>query len=395
MQIEIKPQKDININNDRYEVLDVIRGISIFYMLFCHLCQFALISEDRWFWALIYIFIDIIGVPAFLFVSGVAISISIDKKLKKGKEINNSPNIINKSIRNDMLYRGLFIYFIGLLYNIGFCVSKGDLKYIWSWTILQLIGISQIALYYIKKLSIQNRFILIFGILIISEPLYYTLWNNQNLIINILGYIIFNPNNLNPILPFIFYPILGNIIGEIMVTDSTHNMKFMGKKFRSFLVIIGLFLLILSIMMGFFGEPASDENWPFSLIMNKFNISKLPRFLDRGSPSNILYCSGILMILFSIFNRYYMNIYSKKHRIYTFFSLFGRASLTLYLSHHLFYFIINQQYTVYTIWLIAAIIIGFISIIYIIWYSIADLKYGIEWSISKTRNILFKKFNLR
>ncbi|MHA1341724.1 MAG: acyltransferase family protein [Promethearchaeota archaeon] len=393
-EVESTSQYANKFQNQRYKVLDVMRGISMFYMMITHLCQFALIPEDKWLWAFFYVFIDIIGVPAFLFISGIATSISMESKYKRNLERGIPKKIISKSIRNDAFYRGFFVLFIGFLYNIGFAITQGGIKYIWGWTILQLMGFTQILLYYIKKLSLQSRFILMFGILILSDPLLHLLYGNPNYFLNFLGFILFNPSHMDPPLPFLFYPILGTTIGDIMMNDETverHDLKFMGKKFRSYLVIIGLILLGLGILMGYRGEPAQEENWPFSIIMKEFNIEFLPDFFDRGSPSNILYCSGILMLLFSIFNRYYMRIYSKKHRVYTFFSLFGRASLTIFLGHHLFYFIINKAYNAYTIWWIATIVVGIISMIYVAWYLLADLKYGIEWIISATRSLFFKK----
>ncbi|MHA1820802.1 MAG: heparan-alpha-glucosaminide N-acetyltransferase domain-containing protein [Promethearchaeota archaeon] len=387
-----------NVKKQRFEVIDTLRGLSLTYMMIIHCTQLALIIEYKWFWALLYTFIDTIGVPAFLLCSGFAISISVNKKFEKGKKQGLPDEVINKLARNDTFFRGAFIFAIGIVYNIGFAYFNGGFIYIWSWTILQLMGISQILTFYFRKLKLPLQIIIIATLVFISKPLFDNLYLNPDPKLGILGFILFSPGDMNPPIPFLSYSFLGGILGDLLMSHPHPHLMVKSKaaKFNGSLLIYGSILMVIGILMGLQpigAHPFPDNfNGQYQNLCNALGVSYLPTFLNRSTIPNIIYNMGFLLIIIFLLNLYYINRGMNKKNYLQIFSVLGKGSLTIYLGHHVLAFVIFRRFTVYTVWfLIVPLLIPLIYFFYW-WYKKNNYKYGIEWGIEKLRSKFFNNY---
>ena len=147
----------------RIHSIDFLKGVSICIIILINTAEIWLDSESRYIYALIYVYLDVIGTSLFIFL----FSISVVFLWKKRMGITPS-----KAIRNDILMRGIILIALGIIYNIistSIFQNKTFPYNLWGWNILTFIGFAQIISYYALKLSRGSRWILGFLIFLLQH----------------------------------------------------------------------------------------------------------------------------------------------------------------------------------------------------------------------------------
>ena len=99
----------------RIRAIDIFRGISILYMIMGHSLEFWLRNDDNWFPTLIPVFMDMIGSCAFIFLSGISLTLSQNAKQNR---IKNDPNYLKIHANIDFIIKSLWLLVFALIYNI-------------------------------------------------------------------------------------------------------------------------------------------------------------------------------------------------------------------------------------------------------------------------------------
>ena len=152
----------------RINSIDVMRGLFIFLMVMYHLLDWWLINPDRWIIHILFSFLGSFAFSGFLFVSGFSAAMAYKSRAKKAET---SPDISMTRARNLYLVRALLLYVIGLGYNIAIAVARFDIKWVWSWFILQTIPISLILAWPLFRIKKYLRIVLGIGLLVMNELL--------------------------------------------------------------------------------------------------------------------------------------------------------------------------------------------------------------------------------
>ena len=154
-----------NVYTKRIHSIDFLKGVAICIIIFINTAEIWINKESRIFYAITYLYLDVIGTSLFIFL----FSLSVIFLWKKKMGINPS-----KEIRNDILTRGFILIILGVVYNIISTSITLDMPLplnLWGWNILIFIGFAQIISYYAVKLSRGARWVIGFLIFFTSTPI--------------------------------------------------------------------------------------------------------------------------------------------------------------------------------------------------------------------------------
>jgi len=251
----------------RIESVDLIRAIGILSMVQIHIAKYLLNVPGKSlpFYTIMNSFGQI-AAPFFLVAVGISLVISTRKRKQKGE--------------NSFVYtfkRGLFLIVIGLLF-----------MFLWPGDILHYIGVFLIVtllLLYLPKIwRVVVSFIFLIGAPIALmyvdymagwERLAYTLsgfWTFTGFFNNLLF------TGFHPIFPWIFFVIMGSVIGEYMF-ESIEKKK--EERFVSYGFIIGVIFMLIG--------------WSVVSYMN------IPLTFYPTSISYVLFYFGFCLLFFSLF----------------------------------------------------------------------------------------------
>ncbi len=306
----------------RIKTLDTLRGLSMVWMVYGHAMDWFLIKSDIWYFHVVRAMFDVLGSGSFLFISGVSMCLSVRTrnaffKYSYIREVKKS------FIRNEYYLRAVFMYLVALGYNVFVSIMFGDPSLIWNWFILQTIAISILLAWPLLKTSIYLRFLLIFLIWIVNFFLLSFLqpYDGDFSFMGISFHIFYGSLDLDPILAFFPFFLMGTIIGDILF--KVNMLETEDEKFRAQKMVKSL-LIPSSIIGGI-------------LITTGITIS-FPIFLQHRSYSWLIYSMGlILVIVSSLTTLEYYGLFESKKR-YRFFFYFSYYSLSVYLVHNLMYF---------------------------------------------------------
>lgn len=320
----------------RIKSIDVFRGLSMQYMVVGHLINWWIINSQFWvFMAVLNIF-DFLGPSAFLFVSGMSITLSLRIRLHKADI---DPNYTEKTVLKEHYYRTLLILALAFGYNTITFIWVWGAWGIWSWFILQTIAFSYLVGYPLIKLKKSYRIVLSFLILFITYPIFAVLegYASTKEGLGILYHFLFHPWDQDSWLPFFAYFVLGTVIGEefyeiYSIDDEEARKKQIKERLVRNLLVLGVILILAGILIAIF----------------VFNDPILFSIRKEFPWSIYVYGCALVIIAFFTYIHEFKLSPDWKHPFLFYMSFY---SLTIYLAHNLVAFLFWEQLDVVTVWL--------------------------------------------
>ena len=341
----------------RIKSIDILRGLSMTWMMIGHLLAWWIRDKDRWFYLLTFDIFDPIGAAAFLLVAGISSAISYNNRIAK---IEISDGYTKNAIRNEYFLRAFFVLIVALIYNVFIAIGTSDPYMIWTWFILLTVAISLFIGWPLLKTPKLFRILLgaIFWLihLVLFEILYP--FRGDSNYYGLLYHILYNKWSLDPILPMFPFFLFGSVLGELLfdiyhIENQKEKKLALMKKFLLPLMIIGPILIICCVSIA----------------------STIPK---NRSYIWLIYSLGIQLTLLSVLLFFEEFIFYKTEKSYKFLFYYSYYSLVIYLAHNALYFLFYRQLNKFEIWIYIAgtfIIIGLIfSFIYKKWGYRASLK---------------------
>ncbi len=307
----------------RFKSVDFFRGLSIGYMLFGHFTEWFLIEQDMIFFYTMRVIFEFLGSGAFLLISGMSTIFSYRKRMNQYRDGN---DFDKKFLRKEYYFRALLLLVAGIAYNIFVIFSFGGIEDIWTWFILITISFSLIVSWPLLNTSKIFRILIGVSVWILNYLLLSVLlpFEGQGNALGITFHILYNNLELDPLLQFFPFFIIGTVVGDILVeiykTDDKKQQKDLLK--RNFLfpcLMIGFFLVGLGAIVNF------------------------PEFLTHRTSPWIIYSLGLDLILLSVLVTLEESKYFSKEKSYRFFYYFSYYSFTIYLAHNVLYFVFHRM----------------------------------------------------
>jgi hypothetical protein len=360
---------------ERLKSIDIVRGLSMCWMFLGHLQGWWLRQEDLWLALYTNVIVEVIGVSAFVFIAGVSTTLSYRSRLIKAEL---DENYDKKSVRNEYLFRTLFIFLIAILYNLSIAIVLMDFKWIWSWFVLLTVAICLFFAWPILSKPKWFRITLGISVWIINIFILDFLFNFQgeNNISGIVYHLLYHPLGLDTAMIFFTFFLIGTVIGDLIfdifqIEDSSVRKKNIKNRILIPSMITGTILILLAILLPFPYQSNIFYGGYFDIIF---------RFLVRNSFLWSLYALGFLLIFFSLLLSIEVFEVVKPKKSYKFLFYFSYYSFTIYLIHNVLYFLFYQQLNVVNSWF-------FIGGIIVIWVLIFRALYKSKW-----RNYISLKF---
>ena len=385
--MENNGNRQIDNNFSRIYSIDFLKGISICIIILINTAKMWIDNDSRYYYALIYLYLDVIGTSLFIFLFSISVIFLWKKKMGV------TPS---KDIRNDILTRGFILIALGVIYNIISTYIMTNMEFplnLWGWNILIFIGFAQIISYYALKLSRWARWLLGFLTFFASTPIRDLLivFKYSYPIGTILHFIIISPNPQVTILPYIGLCFFSTIFGErILECLQLEAKECNTDAFRAF-IGFGIMFLFIGIYYGS-GPVTSNvldpEDYPmvclFSLLENNpyFPFSGIPGFFIRGTAPNLLYGLGVSLILLGI-AFYLLDTKHTQNFIVKIFNVYGRGSLSLVFIHCIGLIIFYHQLNIIVFLIMYSCYICLLGLLMFLWYKYAKGIGTVKWFISK------------
>ena len=315
----------------RFASIDFLRGLAIILMVVIHFAKYLLVTPEKSSTTYYLInFAALFAAPLFLFIAGISLVFSLTKRKQRA--------------RSHLIKRAIFLIIVGFLFiNI------------WPADILHFIGLFLLISLFIFKLNkplkiiIANIFLWLSPIILIYFVNYNSAWarvayefSNFWTFSGFFNNLLFN--GFHPIFPWIFFTIMGVVIGEYFVNSKNNKQK---NIFIFYNILIGIILTFFGIFFSFF----------------IWRIGSYP-----ATPAYMLLGLGGCMLLLGIFY-WVFEIKNTGKKILSPIIFLGTVSFTLYLAHIIIgigpFYLINKLSSlsmpliiIYTI--IFLIIIGFL-----------------------------------
>ncbi len=358
----------------RLKSIDIVRGLSICWMIFGHTMDWWLIKEDRWYYLTLKAYFDFLGAGTFIFISGVSIMISYKSRMLK---TNNTEGYNEKMVNIEYLNRAWMILIVALGFNIFVAIWNLNPLIIWSWFILLTIAISLFMAWPLLKTSKLLRIFIGSLIFIANQILLSFLlpYAGQSNIYGLLFYILFNPLNLNPILAFFPFFLCGTVVGDLIfevhqICDINERRMAYKKKIIFPILIIGIILIIFGVIYQF---PAF--------------------YLEDRSFSWLIWALGLELTCFIVLLSIEEFEIIKTKKSFKFLYYFSFYSFTVYISHMLLYFVFLGQIQWYYLWIYQAITIILIGLLLRYMHKKSGPKYSLKYQIGRLSIVLTKKIN--
>ncbi|MFX1323430.1 MAG: heparan-alpha-glucosaminide N-acetyltransferase domain-containing protein [Promethearchaeota archaeon] len=347
----------------RIKTVDVLRGASIWIMVYGHMLQFWIRPEDFWLKYWLYAFLGPLGATGFLFISGVSATLAYKNNLETQK-------LQMKTMRNIYLLRALFILIIALFFNLGVTMvfNGGNIANIWSWNALQTIAISLLLTWpFLKKSKILR--LCIATIALISNQVLLTLlspYTGQFNLYGVIYHILFNPIDTYVILNYYGIMLAGSVVGEYIFDLKNANNHKRLEFLLSNRAIIYFFLIGISILI--FGV-----------------LFQFPNFIIFNSISSVLYALGIILATLAVLIVIEILELIKTKKNYKYLYFYSYYSFTIFLGHNVLLLLFIDQLNAYlTIWIA---VVAFNVILGVILKIMHD-KLGIRASVKAGISIL-------
>ncbi|MGQ4874077.1 MAG: heparan-alpha-glucosaminide N-acetyltransferase domain-containing protein [Promethearchaeia archaeon] len=328
----------------RYRTIDTIRGASMCWMMVAHLSGWWITSNDFWIAELIWALFDFMGSTTFMFISGMSMTMFFRGRLLKAQL---RDDYTEKIAKREYIFRSILLLMVAFGYNLFVALAINKIYDVWKWFVLQAIGISLLMAYPFLKLSKFVRICtaIIFWMLYLIILIHVYPYKGEFNFYGIIFFIFYNSLDLDPILGFFPFLLLGTVIGDIifeinLIENDNVRHSVILKKFIIPTIIIGIGLVLFGIFFElnlniYYGHGVKE---PF------------PDFLIRGSFPWMIYSLGIILIIFSILLYIEEAQLFRKNDGFRFFFYYSYYSLTIYLVHNLLYFAFYKQLNGTIIW---------------------------------------------
>ncbi|MFX0187080.1 MAG: heparan-alpha-glucosaminide N-acetyltransferase domain-containing protein [Candidatus Hodarchaeota archaeon] len=355
----------------RIKSIDILRGLSMTWMVIGHLLAWWIRGKDRWVYLLTFEILDPIGAAAFLLVAGISTAISYRTRLAK---IEITEGYTKNNVRNEYMLRAFFIFIVAILFNLFIAIAISDPEMIWTWFILLTIAISLFIAWPLLETPKLFRIFLgaLFWILHLLLLDFLSLFKGEPNLYGVLYHILYNIPRLDPILPmfpfFLFGTILGEILHDIYLRENHSDIKLkLKKKFLRPLIILGPVLIICGILYDF---PAIPRNRSFIWL---------------------IYSLGIQLTILSIFVFFEEFVFYKVEKSYKFLFYYSYYSLVIYLTHNPLYFLFYRQLNMFEIWIFIAVTFIIIGLIFRFIYKRWGYKASLKTQIGRLASGIAKK----
>lgn len=201
----------------RYFSIDVLRGIAIVLMIQVHFVENLSSQEGDFGWLYnVSMWLGTLPAPLFTFLSGLSYRLWLGKQLAIRRS--------EKEITRVSLRRGLFLFVVGLLFNVFVWLPADS----FNWDILTLIGTSLCILAIARDVPSPALVLGCFMILLLSPPLrvvadFDAYWLDEasfsyDLLLRDVIYGFF-ANGFFPLLPWLIFPVMGFVVGDSFVRN--------------------------------------------------------------------------------------------------------------------------------------------------------------------------------
>ncbi|NVM01867.1 MAG: DUF1624 domain-containing protein [Candidatus Helarchaeota archaeon] len=309
-------------------------------------------------------------VPVFFILTGISLILSIENKRSLG--------INDLKIRKYVIKRTIIILIIS--YFVFNLLIKGPVGLFYhSFDMLHLIALGGLITYFLLKFSKKIRLIIAIIILILS-PFIQVLFNYEEIhyLYPVQGGILSNLiySGEFPIFPWLFFVIIGSMIGEFM-NEASKNGNII--PFLKKISILGIIFIILGATLPIFNYP------PFT------SFEKYPCTIPY-----IVFFTGTVLITLSITN-YLFDYKKEKFGFSRAFILFGNFSLTIFIGHYYVGYRLTKILGIYEKFSYSSAGILTLSfylvcwVFIIIWANYNNSKISLEWIMKKISYRHFKE----
>jgi len=192
----------------RISAVDNFRGFMIIYITFIHATEFWLRPEDNWIWGMAWLILDVFATAAFVFISGISLSLSYHAQQRK---INRDPEYNQKQAHINFTIRTLWIAGVAFFTHLLDYIFNGfDPRRLWFWEVFQAIAMARICCYFFLKFDPKYKVMIGLFIIIVTDPLKWFLIEYSP----VLAYILAEPPVWNTPFPFFGFAFIGCAIGD-------------------------------------------------------------------------------------------------------------------------------------------------------------------------------------
>jgi len=304
----------------RYLSIDVLRGLAAILMVQDHFTEHLSgdIASPRYLFT-VATTLGLAPAPIFCFLSGLSYYLWLRVQARQRLD---SEDVVKYSVR-----RGAFLFALGILVNIFVWLPKET----FNWDVLTLIGASTMLLVFIRNWSPAAITCVCVAILLIAPPLrdfsHYDLhWRHLEYIYAFeLGQVLlgFFLNGYFPVLPWVVYPLIGFVVGQMFYTRDTT------KEALPFAVVL-LGMLLVCVSVSFYLLHPYVPGW--------FADYYATRWIDHFYPATtnfVLGSLGVLLLGLAVLDHVIdVNpLVSSTNPVLAFFRRFGCFVLTTYVVH--------------------------------------------------------------
>lgn len=311
-----------------------------------HLLTGWIILEQFWLQDLYFATLDVFGACAFIFISGISVSIFFQRKKQEFsiyKHFNKK-----RVLRNEYLIKGFIILIMAFIAMFSQAIFFSDITWFWNWDILHSLAIAQLLGFIFLKASKKVRIISGIYLLILNLFIFEFLlpYNGELNFFGGLYFFLYNKKMVvnNPLLPSLAVFLLGTVVGEIIheikqIENKNERKKMVKNKLLYPSIICGFILMLLGIHHDY------------------------PIFLSNRSSSWYFFTVGInLIAIASLFTIEQFEVFKFKKN-YRFFYYFSFYSLTVYIFHYLLGFIFLHLLDIYYFIIVFGITVALLALL--------------------------------
>jgi uncharacterized membrane protein len=327
----------------RFKTIDILRGLSIVWMICGHLTEWYIRPDSVWFFDITRSIGDFLGSGAFLFIAGISTALSLRNRVNKTDKIE---SYTTDMVKEEYFLRAFFLFAIAMIYNILVATVEKNPLNIWTWFILLTVSFSLFLGWPLLKLSKQKRILIsgLFWIIDYSLLNFLSQYQGQFNLYGVLYHVLYNNIQLDPFLQFFTFFLIGTVIGDLileveLIADLNLKSRVYKNKFLKPMLISGVLLILFGVLFQF------------------------PQFLHHRTTAWLIYSLGMELLLFSvIFSIEFFQLIKVK-RSYKFLFYFSYYSFTIFLSHNLLYFLFLHQLYPFYVWIYISAIITIMGLV--------------------------------
>ncbi|MBN1800285.1 MAG: DUF1624 domain-containing protein [Candidatus Lokiarchaeota archaeon] len=307
----------------RFKSIDLLRGLSMVWMIYGHIMDWWLEPSSYWFYHCIRAMGDVFGSGSFIFLSGISTMISYRRRNERALSSGGSDF---SQVRTEYLFRAFFFLLVAFGYNFIVSIMAMNFFLIWNWFVLQTVAFSLFLAWPLLKSSKLVRIILGALIMIGNQILLAFLlpYEGEANILGVLFHIFYTNIKLDPIFSFFPFFLIGTVLGDLVhdlskIEHSEEQMTLVRKQLLFPSLILGTILYLTGIVYLF------------------------PTFIHHRTFPWLIYDLGFILIVSSMFiSLDFLGALDRKKSYKSLF-YFSYYSISAYLAHNLLFFVFTQK----------------------------------------------------